>query len=42
MLWKVFGLGSVVLPVLGIGWALAAFERLGPLSWGRAAALARG
>jgi len=42
MLWKVFGLGSVVLPVLGIGWALAAFERLGPLSWGRAAALGAG
>src|SRR5467141_3739679 len=42
MLWKVFGLGAVVLPVLGIGWALAAFERLGPLSWGRAAALGAG
>jgi S-DNA-T family DNA segregation ATPase FtsK/SpoIIIE len=42
MLWELFGLGSVVLPVLGIGWALAAFERLGPLSWGRAAALGAG
>jgi S-DNA-T family DNA segregation ATPase FtsK/SpoIIIE len=42
MLWKLFGLGAVVLPVLGIGWALAAFERLGPLSWGRAAALGAG
>ncbi len=42
MLWKVFGLGAVVLPVLGIGWALAAFERLGPLSWKRAAALGAG
>ncbi len=42
MLWKLFGLGAVVLPVLGIGWALAAFERLGPLSAGRAAALGGG
>src|SRR5258706_4915858 len=42
MLWKLFGLGAVVLPVLGVGWALAAFERLGPLSWGRAAALGAG
>ena len=42
MLWQVFGLGAVVLPVLGVGWALAAFERLGPLSWGRAAALGAG
>ena len=42
MLWKVFGLGAVVLPVLGIAWALAAFERLGPLSWGRAASLGAG
>src|SRR5882672_3737831 len=41
-LWQLFGLGAVVLPVLGIGWALAAFERLGPLSWGRAAALGAG
>src|SRR3989440_11654338 len=29
-------------PVLGIGWALAAFERLGSLSAGRAAALGAG
>jgi len=42
MLWKLFGLGAVVLPVLGIGWALAAFERLGSLSWTRAAALGAG
>ena len=42
MLWQLFGLGAVVLPVLGVGWALAAFERLGPLSWGRAAALGAG
>src|SRR6185503_3420189 len=41
-LWQLFGLGAVVLPVLGVGWALAAFERLGPLSWGRAAALGAG
>ena len=41
-LWKLFGLGAVVLPVLGVGWALAAFERLGPPSWGRAAALGAG
>jgi len=42
MLWKVFGLGAVVLPVLGVAWALAAFERLGSLSWTRAAALGAG
>jgi len=42
MLWKVFGLGAVVLPLLGIAWALAAFDRLGPLSWTRAAALGAG
>jgi S-DNA-T family DNA segregation ATPase FtsK/SpoIIIE len=41
-LWRVLGLGSVLLPVLGIGWALAAFERLGSLSAGRAAALGAG
>ena len=40
--WQLFGLGAVVLPVLGVGWALAAFERLGALSWGRAAALGAG
>src|SRR2546426_272926 len=42
LLWRVFGGGSVLLPVLGIGWALAAFERLGTLSAGRAAALGGG
>jgi DNA segregation ATPase FtsK/SpoIIIE, S-DNA-T family len=42
MLWKLFGLGAVVLPLLGIAWALAAFDRLGPLSWTRAAALGGG
>ena len=41
-LWQLFGLGAVVLPFLGIGWALAAFERLGALSWGRAASLGAG
>ena len=42
LLWRVFGAGSVLLPVLGIGWALAAFERLGTLSAPRAAALGGG
>ncbi len=41
-LWRVLGAGSVLLPVLGIGWALAAFERLGSLSAARAAALGAG
>ena len=41
-LWQVFGVGAIVVPILGIGWALAAFERLGPLSWGRAAVLGAG
>jgi len=41
-LWRVLGVGSVLLPVLGIGWALAAFERLGSLSAARAAALGGG
>ena len=36
------GLGAVLFPVLGVGWALAAFERLGALSTGRAAALVAG
>ena len=42
LLWRLLGVGSVLLPVLGIGWALAAFERLGSLSAGRAAALGAG
>jgi S-DNA-T family DNA segregation ATPase FtsK/SpoIIIE len=42
LLWRLLGAGSVLLPVLGIGWALAAFERLGSLSAGRAAALGAG
>ena len=41
-LWQMFGLGAVVVPFLGVGWALAAFERLGALSWGRAAVLGAG
>src|SRR2546426_7255529 len=41
-LWRMLGVGSVLLPVLGIGWALAAFERLGSLSAARAAALGAG
>jgi len=41
-LWRALGVGSVLLPVLGIGWALAAFERLGSLSAARAAALGAG
>jgi DNA segregation ATPase FtsK/SpoIIIE, S-DNA-T family len=41
-LWKLFGAGAVLLPVLGISWALAAFRRLGPLSALRAAALGAG
>jgi len=39
---QMFGLGAVILPILGLGWALAAFERLGALSWGRAAVLGAG
>jgi S-DNA-T family DNA segregation ATPase FtsK/SpoIIIE len=35
---KAFGAGAWLLPLLGVGWALAAFERLGRLS-GRGAAL---
>src|SRR5260370_7758106 len=41
-LWQLFGVGAIVVPILGVGWALAAFERLGPLSWGRAAVLRAG
>ena len=42
MLWQVFGLGAVILPILGLSWALAAFERLGALSWARTAVLGAG
>jgi S-DNA-T family DNA segregation ATPase FtsK/SpoIIIE len=41
-LWQLFGVGAIVVPILGVGWALAAFERLGALSWGRAAILGAG
>jgi DNA segregation ATPase FtsK/SpoIIIE, S-DNA-T family len=41
-LWQMFGVGAIVLPILGVGWALAAFDRLGALSWGRAAVLGAG
>jgi len=41
-LWQLFGVGAIVMPILGVGWALAAFERLGALSWGRAAVLGAG
>ncbi len=42
LLWRAIGVGSVLLPLLGLGWALAAFERLGSLSAPRAAALGAG
>jgi DNA segregation ATPase FtsK/SpoIIIE, S-DNA-T family len=42
LLWRAFGLGSMLVPVLGVGWALAAFQRLGSLSAARAAALGAG
>jgi len=42
LLWRALGAGSAVLPLLGIGWALAAFERLGSLSSARTAALGVG
>jgi DNA segregation ATPase FtsK/SpoIIIE, S-DNA-T family len=41
-LWQLFGVGAIVVPIIGVGWALAAFERLGALSWGRAAVLGAG
>jgi S-DNA-T family DNA segregation ATPase FtsK/SpoIIIE len=40
--WHGFGAGAVLLPALGIGWALAAFGRLGSLSTPRTAALGVG
>ena len=42
LLWRVLGVGAVLLPLLGVGWALAAFERLGRLSAPRAALLGAG
>ncbi len=41
-LWEAVGTGALLLPVLGIGWALAAFGRLGSLSSPRAAILGSG
>jgi S-DNA-T family DNA segregation ATPase FtsK/SpoIIIE len=41
-LWQLVGFGALVLPLLGVGWALAAFDRLGALSWGRTASLGAG
>src|SRR6266699_10929 len=41
-LWQLFGVGAIVVPILGVGGALAAFDRLGALSWGRAATLGAG
>jgi S-DNA-T family DNA segregation ATPase FtsK/SpoIIIE len=41
-LWTALGAGAVLLPILGLAWAFAAFGRLGPLSARRAAALGGG
>ncbi len=41
-LWHSVGVGAAVIPLLGIGWALAAFDRLGSVSALRAAALGTG
>jgi len=41
-LWQWFGIGAIVVPVFGVIWALAAFDRLGALSWGRVAVLGAG
>jgi DNA segregation ATPase FtsK/SpoIIIE, S-DNA-T family len=40
--WQSLGAGAILLPILGVGWALAAFGRLGSLSTLRTAALAAG
>jgi DNA segregation ATPase FtsK/SpoIIIE, S-DNA-T family len=40
--WQGLGVGAVLLPVLGLGWALAAFGRLGSLTTLRAAGLVAG
>ncbi|MGH7607309.1 MAG: hypothetical protein ACREME_08220, partial [Gemmatimonadales bacterium] len=42
IVWRLFGVGAVMIPLLGVAWALAAFGRLGSLSWGRAASLGAG
>src|SRR5438093_3221829 len=39
MLWRVLGAGALGIPVLGIGLALAGFERLGTLDMKRSASL---
>ena len=41
-LWAAGGAGAVVIPLMGLGWALAAFDRFGTLSTARAAALGAG
>ncbi len=41
-LWRWLGLGAVGVPLLGIGLALAGFERLGPIDMKRSALLAGG
>src|SRR5207237_8527301 len=38
LLWRALGAGSAVLPLVGMGWAAAAVERLGTLSAAPAAA----
>src|SRR5258705_2522620 len=38
-LWQLFGVGAIVVSILGVGCALAAFDRLGALSSVRAATL---
>jgi DNA segregation ATPase FtsK/SpoIIIE, S-DNA-T family len=40
--WQTLGVGAILLPVLGLGWALAAFGRLGSLTTLRAAGLIAG
>ncbi|HXF95425.1 MAG TPA: DNA translocase FtsK [Gemmatimonadales bacterium] len=41
-LWRLLGVGAAFLPLVGLGWALAAFDRLGTLSARRAAGLGGG
>jgi DNA segregation ATPase FtsK/SpoIIIE, S-DNA-T family len=41
-LWAAGGAGAVVIPLMGMGWALAAFGRFGSLSTARAAILGAG
>jgi DNA segregation ATPase FtsK/SpoIIIE, S-DNA-T family len=42
LLWRRLGAGALLVPLLGLAWALAAFEHLGHLSAARAAALGAG